>query len=86
MQNQILHIAQPKREPAQTYRRILLQKNSNLVLTSLTFFYRYFRIFSGMVWVMENPPWSFDRAGRVLLGTLIGTLGTPTWTNMSGFY
>jgi hypothetical protein len=35
---------------------------------------------------MENPRPPFDRALRVVLGTLIGTVGTRSWTNMGRFY
>ncbi len=34
--------------------------------------------FAPMVWAMENPRPPLDRAHRVLLGTLIGTVGTSS--------
>ncbi len=42
-------------------------------------------VFARMVGVIESPRLPFDRARRVLLGTLIGTVGTPSWTNMGRF-
>ncbi len=47
---------------------------------------QYLGFFARMVWAMENPRPPLDRVRRVLLGTLIGTVGTPSGTNMGRFY
>ena len=47
---------------------------------------QYLGFFALIVWAMENPRPPLDRAHRVLLGTPIGTVGTPTGTNMGRFY
>ncbi len=47
---------------------------------------QYLAVFARMVWDMENPRPPIDRARRVVLGTLIGTVGTRSWTNMGRFY
>jgi hypothetical protein len=39
---------------------------------------QYLVFFARMVWAMGNPIPPLDRARRVLLGTLIGTVGTPS--------
>ncbi len=41
-------------------------------------FARMVGVFARMVWAMGNPIPPLDRARRVLLGTLIGTVGTPS--------
>jgi hypothetical protein len=43
-------------------------------------------VFARMIGVIESPRPPLDRARRVLLGTLIGTVGTPSGTNMGRFY
>ncbi|CAF1415758.1 unnamed protein product [Adineta ricciae] len=47
---------------------------------------KYFVIFLTIVWTMENLTTPLDRARRVLLGTLIGSVGTRSKTNMGRLY
>ena len=42
-------------------------------------------VFAPMVWTMGNPRQPFDRARRVVLGTLIGTVSRPSRTNIGRF-
>ncbi len=42
-------------------------------------------VFARMIGVIESPRPPLDRARRVLLGTLIGTVGTSSWANMGRF-
>ncbi len=42
-------------------------------------------VFARMIGVIESPRPPLDRARRVPLGTLIGTVGTSSWANMGRF-
>ncbi len=62
------------------YAKVLVGRRYHTLLEN-----QYLGFFARMIGVIESPRPPLDRARRVLLGTLIGTVGTSSWANMGRF-
>jgi hypothetical protein len=62
------------------YAKVLVGRRYHTLLEN-----QYLGFFARMIGVIESPRPPLDRAHRFVLRTLIGTVGTLSWTNMGRF-